>query len=158
MNSEIRKFILVIIFVIFPQNFWNFSEFSLHISVTYSLPWFWISCFWNIVLNALKRGFMMKCEKTAFCPGSCPTRRYLPSDCLFSHFWRQNFAPNVYSWSSRDAFQFDFEWRRWVHFYLNQETEIVITKKSKSSHNIGAISAWIDWKPKKSGFDQKCRF
>ena len=22
-------------------------------------------------------------------------------------FWRQNFAPNVYSWSSRDAFQFD---------------------------------------------------
>ena len=31
-----------------------------------------------------------------------------------------------------------FERRRWVHFYLNQETEIVITKKSKSSHNIGA--------------------
>ena len=53
-------------------------------------------------------------------------------------FWRQNFAPNVYSWSSRDTFQIRFEWRRWVHFYLNQETEIVITKKSKSSDNIGA--------------------
>ena len=60
--------------------------------VTYSLPWFW-GAFGTflVVLNALKRGFMMKCEKTAFCPGSCPTRRYLPSDCLFSRFLASEF-------------------------------------------------------------------
>ena len=90
-------------------------------------------------MHRLKRGFMMKCEKTAFCPGSCPTRRYLPSDCLFSRFLASEFRTKCLLLIITWRVPIRFEWRRWVHFYLNQETEIVITKKkSKSSHNIGA--------------------
>ena len=82
-------------------------------------------------MHRLKRGFMMKCEKTAFCPGSCPTRRYLPSDCLFSRFLASEFRTKCLLLIITWRVPIRFEWRRWVHFYLNQETEIVITKKIK---------------------------
>ena len=111
-------------------------------------------------MHRLKRGFMMKCEKTAFCPGSCPTRRYLPSDCLFSRFLASEFRTKCLLLIITWRVPIRFEWRRWVHFYLNQETEIVITKNLNHvaqyrRQSISKTRELIENR-KKSGFDQKC--